>query len=77
MIDMRWVLAGIDDVRLDIHEDEGCIGPTKGCVAGMCEYYCACKGCVALCCPTDHKMMTVAELKHQKEEQETDATAQP
>lgn len=63
-------------MRLDIHEDLGCIGPTRGCVAGMAEYYCACKGCVALCCPTDHKMETVAELKERKEAEEAD-TVQP
>ena len=67
------VTPGIDDIRLDIHEDSGCIGPTKGCVAGMCEYYCCCKGPAALCCPTDHKMQSVAELKEQQKEAEENA----
>jgi hypothetical protein len=46
---------GIRDVRLDIHEDDGCIGPTKGCCIGCGQYYCCCKGCWRLCCPTDHR----------------------
>lgn len=72
-----FVFAGIDDIRLDIHEDSGCIGPTKGCVKGCAEYYCACKGCIALCCPTDHKMKTVAEMKEEQKQAEENATAQP
>ena len=76
-IDVCHRSKGIDDLRLDINEDAGCIGPTKGCVGGLCEYYCACKGCVALCCPTDHTVATLAELKLQHAEEEEKATAQP
>lgn len=69
--------AGIDDIRLDIHEDAGCIGPTQGCIGGCCEYYCCCKGCSALCCPTDHKVKTHDELKAEKDQEEEAAKAKP
>jgi hypothetical protein len=45
---------GIDDVRLDVHEDEGCVGPTKGCAKGCLMYYCCCRGVAALCCNSEH-----------------------
>eukprot|EP01043_Picozoa_sp_COSAG02_P001186 COSAG02_NODE_24_length_52386_cov_726.042898_5_plen_86_part_00 len=54
-IDVCHRSKSLMDVRLDIHEDDGCKGPILGCVGGCCSYYCMCKGCVALCCPTDHQ----------------------
>jgi hypothetical protein len=54
-VDVCHRSRGIHDVRLDIHEDDGCIGPTKGCVGGCLSYYCLCKGVCRLCCPTDHR----------------------
>jgi calpain-15 len=54
-IDVCHRSKGLRDVRLDIHEDDGCRGPVLGCIGGCCSYYCMCKGCVALCCPTDHQ----------------------
>jgi len=54
-IDVCHRSKSLRDVRLDIREDDGCKGPILGCVAGCCSYYCLCKGCCALCCPTDHQ----------------------
>ena len=36
-------------------------------------YYCCCKGPAALCCPTDHKMQSAAELKERQKEAEESA----
>ena len=54
-VDVCHRSRGIRDVRIDLNEDDGCIGPVKGCVLGCGEYYCCCKGCYRLCCPTDHR----------------------
>lgn len=39
-----------DDLRLDIREDDGCLGPTKGCVTGCCRFWCCCQGCFTIFC---------------------------
>ena len=54
-IDVCHRSRSLRDVRLDIHEDDGCKGPVLGCVRGCFGYYCLCKGCRALCCPTYHQ----------------------
>ena len=60
----------IDDIHLDINEDDGCLGPTKGCMCGCLEYYCCCAGIESLCCETDH-------ATDHKRSAETHATGQP
>ena len=52
---------GIADVRLDVHEDEGCQGPLLGCVTGCCGYSIKCRGCCALCCSTDHAVLSATK----------------
>jgi len=54
-VDVCHRSRGIHDIRLNINEDAGCIGPTKGCFAGCASYYCCCKGICRLCCPTDNR----------------------
>eukprot|EP01052_Picozoa_sp_SAG31_P050343 SAG31_NODE_11445_length_1029_cov_1.225806_2_plen_212_part_00 len=44
----------ISDIRLDLHEDKGFCGPTRGCVKGCTRYYCCCEGVERLCCGADH-----------------------
>jgi len=49
-IDVCSRTTGFGDLALDVREDEGCIGPCKGCCVGCLGYYCCCRGCVKLCC---------------------------
>lgn len=64
-VDVCHRSTGIADVKIDLYEDDGCLGPTKGCAKGCCEFYlphCSkqaphcrgCIGCTALCCPSVH-----------------------
>lgn len=41
---------GIDDLRLNLKEEKGCIGPTIGCIEGCACYCCCFRGCRYLCC---------------------------
>ena len=72
-IDVCHRSRGIADVRLDINEDAGCIGPVKGCIGGCAEFYCCCKGVGRLCCPTDHKVAGPPKSK----EEDAKPTSQP
>lgn len=52
-VDVCHRSRGIADVKLNLHEDYGCVGPAQGCVEGCCSYYlpyCSkqpphCRGC--------------------------------
>ena len=39
-----------DDLRLDVNEDEGCLGPMKGCVGGCGQFWCCCMGARVIYC---------------------------
>lgn len=54
MVDVCHRSRGLRDLRLDINEDAGCLGPVGGCACGVAKYFCMCKGVDHLCCPTDH-----------------------
>jgi len=63
--------ASLQDVRLDFNEDEGCIGPAKGCVLGCSDYYCCCTGIERLCCEADHShsdQWTIGDMLRTEEE---------
>ena len=60
-VDVCHRSRGIADVRLDVHEGEGCKGPLLGCVTGCCGYFIKCRGCCALCCPTDHAVLSATK----------------
>jgi hypothetical protein len=53
MIDICHRHTGLSDLRLSTYEDEGCFGPTKGCLLGCGAYYCCCQGPYALCFPQE------------------------
>ena len=36
--------TGIDDMRLDMNEEQNCLGPCKGCMWGCTKYWCMCHG---------------------------------
>jgi len=40
----------LEGIKIDIHEEEGCGGPIKGCCRGCCGYWCCCKSCGILYC---------------------------
>jgi hypothetical protein len=44
-------------------EEDGCIGPVKGCVMGCGSYYCCCQGPIALCCPKESTIETQRKQK--------------
>jgi hypothetical protein len=39
-----------EDLRLDVNEDAGCFGPTKGCVGGCGQFWCCCMGARVIYC---------------------------
>ncbi|KAJ9516711.1 hypothetical protein QJQ45_027147 [Haematococcus lacustris] len=41
--------TGWEELRIDIHEEHPCCGPTLGCLGGCCTFWCCCQGCRALC----------------------------
>lgn len=42
--------TGLRDLSLDLNEEDGCVGPTVGCLLGCGFYWCCCAGVGALCC---------------------------
>mmetsp|Transcript_5149 Transcript_5149/g.8268 ORF Transcript_5149/g.8268 Transcript_5149/m.8268 type:complete len:326 (-) Transcript_5149:37-1014(-) len=58
MIDICHRHTGLSDLKLSTYEDEGCVGPLKGCIAGCGSYYCCCQGPAALCCPKESSTET-------------------
>jgi calpain-15 len=52
--------TGVDDLAIDLHEEEGCMGPALGCVGGCADYWCCCAGCRALCCAVESSSETVS-----------------
>eukprot|EP01063_Lacrimia_lanifica_P007634 TRINITY_DN14908_c0_g1_i1.p1 TRINITY_DN14908_c0_g1~~TRINITY_DN14908_c0_g1_i1.p1 ORF type:complete len:449 (+),score=105.36 TRINITY_DN14908_c0_g1_i1:61-1407(+) len=52
--------TGFKSLTLDVSEERGaCCGPTYGCVAGCCGFWCKCRGCKALCCGEEADEETV------------------
>ncbi|KAG8464683.1 hypothetical protein KFE25_010051 [Diacronema lutheri] len=42
--------TGVRDLALDLNEEDGCIGPTIGCMLGCSWYWFCCRGVAALSC---------------------------
>jgi hypothetical protein len=41
---------GVNDLRLELHEEKGCCGPCYGCSAGCLKFWCLCRGGRRLIC---------------------------
>ena len=35
---------GVDDMQLDHNEEQGCLGPARGCAWGCCKFWALCHG---------------------------------
>lgn len=51
--------VNIDTLVLQMDESDPNCGPTRGCVAGCCSFWCGCQGCKRLYCPYHSSRDTV------------------
>lgn len=41
--------TGVEELAIDLHEGEGCLGPARGCVEGCFKFWCCCVSCKMFC----------------------------